>query len=154
MCRRIEHYRIQRFRGYEFVPPEVYAALGERVFQYIIDVRTQVTADQLRKFFGVPVLINDWWWKKRQGISRRRWKTMRGYRPPRSRTGARYSQHRFGRAFDCTIVGVSATQARDVIINHASKFPYITRIEDNVEWLHVDCANVFHRGIYLFNGPS
>lgn len=161
MCERINYYCPRHFKAYELVPPEVYDApfidgkkFGERALQFVLDVRTLITADTIREFFAVPVIINDWYWQKRKGVPRRKWLTQRGYRPPKSCIGARYSQHRFGRAIDCTLVGITATAARDIIVNHPSEFPYITRVEDNVSWLHVDCANVFHRGIYLFAGPS
>jgi hypothetical protein len=150
MCERIEYYTPRHFKAYEFVPPEVYAELGRDALHFLVDVRTLITADQLRDFFGVPVLINDWYWKKKQGVPSRKWKTQRGYRPPKSRTGARWSQHRFGRALDATVVGVSATEVRDIVVNHPSVFPYVTRVEDKVNWLHADCANVFHHGIQLF----
>jgi hypothetical protein len=150
MCERIEYYKPKHFCAYEFVPPEVYEALRARSLSYVMDVRTLITADQLRTFFGVPVIINDWYWKLQQGVKRSDWLTQRGYRPPKSKTGAKYSQHRYGRAIDCTLVGISATEARDVVVNHPSQFPYITRVEDAVNWLHVDCANIFHHGIKLF----
>jgi hypothetical protein len=150
MCERIEFYRPQHFRAFEFVPPEVYNHLGARSLTFVMDVRTLMTADKLREFFGVPIIINDWFWKQQQGIPKRDWLTQRGYRPPKSKTGAKYSQHRFGRALDCTLVGISATEARDIVVNHPAQFPYITRVEDAVNWLHIDCANVFHHGIQLF----
>ncbi len=150
MCERIEFYIPKRFRAYEFVPPEIHEALGARSLSYVMDVRTLITADQLRTFFGVPIIINDWYWKREQGVARKDWLTQRGYRLPKSKVGAKYSQHRFGRALDCTLIGISPTEARDVVVNHPAQFPYVTRVEDAVNWLHVDCANIFHHGIKLF----
>jgi hypothetical protein len=48
--------------------------------------------DALRDKFG-PITVNDWSWGGTFKES--------GYRSATSRTGAKYSQHRYGRAFDC-----------------------------------------------------
>lgn len=148
MCNLPQQYRPTHFIAQEFLPPREFNQWGERGMYLFMDVRVLITADQIREFFGARVRINDWEW---DGHLRNR-----GYRPdsyydqqktPAYKSG---SQHRFGRAADCEIQGVSAVDARDVIMNHQDKFPWIRRLEDDVKWLHFDVANTFHHGIHLF----
>lgn len=129
------------FKPYELVSKRMYNLLGSTVFQYFDD-RILITLDTIRTFFGSPVTVNNWKWGGKYQY--------RGYREGAYRRGARYSMHRYWRAIDCKIKGVTATEARDVIMNHQKTFPYITRMEDNVSWLHFDNKNVNHHGILLF----
>ena len=134
-------YVPKHFKFYELVPHEIYLEFGEGS-RFLFDDRILRTADQIREFFNKPVVCNNWYWGGR--------KNFRGFRPADCTIGALFSQHKFGRALDLTINGVTSVQARDIIMNHQAQFPYITRIEDNVPWLHIDCANVHHNGIHLF----
>ena len=52
------------------------------------------------------------------------------------------SGHVFGRAFDITVSGMSAEDARQSIIETSDKLPYPIRLEDGVSWLHVDTMNL------------
>jgi hypothetical protein len=146
-------YQPKYFKAYEWLPPAEYAQFGERGLFYFIDVRILITADQIRKFFGVPFTINNWYWKI--GIPEAT--EFRGYRPERFYKQNNLnsilsgSQHRFGRAGDGDLKGITATEARDVIMNHQASFPFIRRLEDNVRWLHFDVANTHHNGIHLFS---
>lgn len=142
------YYKPQHFAAYEFLPPREFKHWGERGMHLFMDVRVLITADQVREFFGERIRANDWHW---DGPFRNR-----GYRPDNyydQQQKSAYksgSQHRFGRALDCTIDGVPAVQVRDIIMNHQQEFPWIRRLEDDVDWLHFDVANTFHHGIHLF----
>jgi hypothetical protein len=48
------------------------------------------------------------------------------------------SPHLFGMAVDCDIKGLSAGQARQIIIKNQKVLLYPGRIESNVNWLHFD----------------
>lgn len=143
-----EDYQPRHFKAYEFLPPREYNHWGERGLYLFMDIRVPITADQLRDFFGATIVGNDWKWGGRH--------RHRGYRPDRyydQQQQSPYksgSQHRFGRAFDCKISGVTAIEARDIIMNHQDQFPWIRRLEDDVSWLHFDVAHVHHHGIHLF----
>lgn len=137
-------YKPKYFRSQELIPPEVWKVHGENGMHLFIDVRVLMILDRIREFFGAPVTVNNW---HRGGKFK-----YRGYRPDAYYNGAVLpaSQHRFGRAADLDIKGVTAVQARDIIMNHQAQFPFIRRIEDDVNWLHFDVANTFHNGIHLF----
>ena len=139
------YYKPLYFKPQELLPPEVFNVHGVRAVDLFMDVRILIILDTIRTFFGAVVTVNNW---HRGGEFK-----YRGYRPDTYYAGAAAqpaSQHRFGRAVDMDIQGVTAAQARDVIMNHQPEFPYIQRIEDGVNWLHVDVANTFHSGIHLF----
>jgi hypothetical protein len=155
-----DYYLPKCFAAYEFLPQWEYERYGDGGLRYFMDIRVLITADQIREFFASPCYINDWYWKRKQNVPECRWRQYRGYRPDRYYANVvqtpgdpvpSMSQHRFGRGSDMTIKDVTPTQARDIIVNHSEQFPWITRIEDDVSWLHFDVCNDFHNGIHLFN---
>ena len=135
-------YEPRWFEPWEFVPPAVLEAHGETRALMVMDYRMLKTADALRAHFGVPVTVNNYKWGGKNKY--------RGFRPANCTVGAQWSQHKYGRALDCTIHGITAQEARTEIVREAQHFPYITRMEDEVDWLHVDCMAVVGSGIWLF----
>ncbi len=138
----MQFYRPKHFKLYELVPKATLAHMGERAW-LLLDHRILIAGDQVRDFFGAPCTVNTW----HDGGD----KDSRGWRPGDDPDGAEHSQHKYGRALDLIIQGVTGAEARDVILNHQEHFPFISRIEDGTPHLHFDCAPVFHRGIYLFD---
>lgn len=49
------------------------------------------------------------------------------------------SSHCNGAGFDFTVMGMSAEEARRAIENNNHLLPFPVRIEDKVNWLHIDC---------------
>jgi hypothetical protein len=107
-----------------------------------LDDRMIKTADVIREYFGKPVQINTW-----ASGGDRRWS---GLRDQSCTIGADISQHRYGRALDMIVCGIPAEEIRAEIIANQECFKYITRMEDGVSWLHIDCAPINHAGVYLF----
>jgi hypothetical protein len=110
----------------------------------VLDNRIVETAEQIRNFFGRLVIINNW---ERGGKYQ-----YRGYRPQHCGIGATYSQHRFGRAIDFDVKGLSADYVRSEIIASQKRFEHITRMEEDVGWVHVDLMYTGVDEIYLFKG--
>jgi hypothetical protein len=133
-----KHFKVQ-----EFVPEAVYCELGD-MSMILIDSRMVRTADAIREYFGVPMNINDWHFGGGNQY--------RGYRTSGCRVGAKWSQHKFGRALDI-VSRIPASEMRKAILDNQEDFPFISAMEDGVDWLHVDCRNVDRKGnIYLFKG--
>ena len=62
------------------------------------------------------------------------------------------SAHALGRAFDITVSGMEAEAARKIIIDDSDKLPYPIRLEDGVNWVHVDTMNLCNgKKVTLFN---
>jgi len=133
-------YKCQFFKIQELVSSAVYDDRGQKAWS-LLDERALKTLDKLREVFG-SVTVNDWLW----GGSNE----FRGFREPSCKVGAKYSQHRFGRAFDCKFRSVSADEVREYILQNPNEFPYIASIEMNVSWLHFDVRN-YGPGILKFN---
>lgn len=90
-----------------------------------------MSLDAIRMHYKRPVTVNNWF---KGGTF-----TLRGLRPMNSVVGAKYSQHKFGRAADFNVQGISPEQVRNDI--RSGLFPLITCIENNVSWVHIDVRN-------------
>lgn len=128
----------QYFDLREFVPPEIWGRYGEKSI-WFVDPKVFAIASAYREFFGVPVIVNTW----HNGGQL----TYRGYRPPDTKIGATFSQHRFGRAFDCHFVGLTVQEAYKRICDNFAPFAAVglTTLEDVAHtptWLHSDCRAV------------
>jgi hypothetical protein len=126
----------------EMVPPEIWNVWGERS-RWFVDCRILWTRQALEEYFQKKVKVNDW----HLGGSFRN----RGYRLPDSSTGARLSQHRFGRAIDADVIGLSAEEVRTEILTHPEEaaFQFITTLEEGTSWLHADCRDTVGKKIQL-----
>jgi len=140
-----EHFEIRELVWPEFF--EVNKDYGERLF-LALDARALACLDALRRRFG-PLTVNDWAWG---GLFR-----LSGLRPMGSGTGARLSQHIFGRAFDCKFRDVTADEVREDLLawqaagrpprsaadTRAEAYSLICRIErvPDMSWFHFDVGN-------------
>jgi hypothetical protein len=121
----------------EFVPPGVWREFGEKS-RWLLDPKMLDLAQFYRDFFGAPVYVNTWavnWVDKNF--------TLRGFRPPQTTTGAHYSQHKFGRAFDCNVQKMTPDEVRGVIKDNSQKFMEegLTTLESGeiaTTWIHSD----------------
>lgn len=128
------NYRPRHFIVQELVPPDVYEARGEAAWE-LLDPRLLASLDRLRAFFG-PVTVNNWHWGGAYRES--------GLRSTQTAVGARFSQHKFGRAADCKFRDVTPQEAFERILAAPDDFPTITCLEDVAHtptWLHVDVRN-------------
>lgn len=118
----------------EFVPPQIYKLYGEKAL-WFVDPKVITLATAYREFFKLPVVINNW----HNGGSY----SYRGYRPPRVNIGGEYSQHKFGRAFDCNIGSMNELQMFTAVKDNFEYFKKfgLTTLEDyrfTDGWLHSD----------------
>lgn len=61
------------------------------------------------------------------------------------------SAHMLGKAVDCNADGMTAQEARRLIIEKQELLPYPIRLEDGVSWLHIDLYdNGKKEKVYLF----
>lgn len=125
-------YRCKYFNIRELVPEELYNRYKDWCWN-LFDDRALITIDRLRYAYG-SIIINDWLWGGKNHF--------RGFRPPYCDVGAEYSQHRYGRAFDCIFTKTTAQAVRDDLINNGGHcFEFVTAIEDGVDWFHFDVRN-------------
>lgn len=115
----------------ELVSPAIYEARGERAWE-LLDCDALVMLQQLRDTFG-PCTVNNW---HLGGAFKES-----GLREAGTSTGAAYSQHKFGRAFDCKFRDCSPQMVAEYIVKHPGAFPLLTTIEDTAftpTWFHFD----------------
>ena len=124
-----KHFKVQ-----EFVDPDTYKVRGDAAIS-VMDWRILWTADAIREYFTVPLIINNWCYG-----GDRQWS---GIRYSNSPNYSQFSQHTYGRAIDFIIKGVDASNIRKEIINKPNEkaFQYITTLEDfsGMGWIHLDC---------------
>jgi len=114
----------------ELVPREVYQRFGD-FSVWFLDQKTIQVLQQLRDTFGTCI-VNNWSSGGKFNYS--------GYRQPDCKVGASFSQHKFGRAFDCKFTKATADEVRQAI--QADKTFWLEQglscYEDNVSWFHFD----------------
>lgn len=127
----------------EFVCPAIYSRLGEKSI-WLIDQKIIDLANFTRDFFQKPVIINNW-------HSGGQYKES-GLREMMTTTGAAFSQHKFGRAIDIKIPGLTAEFIRGEIMANEYKFiaKGLTTIEaDTPTWVHLDTRNTGLKDILI-----
>ena len=122
------------FIAQEFIPPDIYRLIGDLSIK-LMDPRILETADAIRERYG-PTTINNW-----HSHGSRQWS---GLRIEGCSYGTAKSQHRFGKAIDCLVSGMTAEEIRQDILKNPLWFPHIRGIELGVSWLHVDCRDGDH----------
>jgi hypothetical protein len=128
----------------ELVPLVIYRKYGKHSYMFI-DERLPGLLQFTREFFDSPIILNTWWNFGSRG------RTWSGYRTPNPKqngihVGAKYSQHKTGRAADLvfpvlTKKGMSYEDIRNVIrANHVEFMKHgLTTIERSTPtWLHMD----------------
>jgi len=100
----------------------------------VFDYRLKYTMDRLRVRYG-PLVANDWYWG---GVNQ-----YRGWRPTDCIIGAKFSQHKYGRAVDLKTGRGSKKTVQEIrgdILKDPfnEDFKYITCLEMNITWLHFD----------------
>ncbi len=124
-------YKCLYFDIKELVSSRVYDARGEKAWA-LLDPRALQTLDALREKFG-PCTVNDWAFSGANEF--------RGFRESQCEVGVKYSQHRYGRAFDCHFKNATAEEVRAYILANHNEFSFISSLEMNVSWLHFDVRN-------------
>ena len=140
-------YESRYFKIVEYVPPEVFKQFGEEAW-WFVNPRLVMMDDMLREYFGVPVIINNWWSKNGKTGGNR---VASGFRPASCTVGAALSQHRLGNASDKLFKGLDQLKVQKEIISKPNLFPYITAIEVGVNWVHTDVRNSFSTEIIQFD---
>lgn len=136
-------YKPEFFELEEFVSAPVFDRFGQSAW-WFIDVRIVWTADAIRHYFDRAVKINSWKWGGPFQF--------RGFRPYQSADWKPWSQHSFGRAIDFDVQGMDAQAVRSEVLAHQKDphFRFITAIEDDVSWVHVDCRDTGKSEIMVF----
>ncbi len=147
ILRRIKRY----FKIYELVGKETYEVHGERAWRFL-DTRLLRALLIVREGLGKGIIANNWHGGGRfderglrtnvQGIFKGYFKKKKLY----------LSAHVMGKAVDFDVIGMKAEAVREWIVMNQGRFPFKIRLENNVNWVHID---VIHEDknpkVYLFD---
>jgi hypothetical protein len=127
----MSYYQPAYFSLVELVDKITYVKFKETAWSFI-DPYLLISLDNLRKYLGKPIYVNNW--DSGGDFS------FRGFRPKYTNVGAEYSQHRFGRGVDFDVKDMTAEEVRQVIIKNKDLdiFKHVTTLETNVAWCHLD----------------
>ena len=125
----------ENFNLDEFIHPDYMRKFGKNAL-WFIDHRIVTIAQELRTDLGVPITINNYETGGQYKSS--------GLRVQSAKIGAKYSQHKYGRAIDCKFKGVTIQEAFDFLMHNQGKYfnlglTTIENIEHTPTWLHLDC---------------
>ena len=135
----------------ELVCKHVYERYGEKAAMFLDDKLIETLNVIREQILCAPMTVNNW----HAGGNF----TQRGLRcnicelvKNKTDAGRLYlSAHMLGKAVDCSVEGMTAEEARRLIIDKQELLPYPIRLEDGVSWLHID---VYDNGkgekVYLF----
>ena len=131
----IEQKFRQYFKTYEIVSKYEYDFKTEDEIYALFTNEIKAVMVHIRESVGLPMIINNW---KNGGQFQ-----FRGYRNEACSVGAKKSQHREGNAFDFHFLGKTGEQGRELIILKAMvNLLHPIRIEEGVNWCHIDCKKV------------
>lgn len=133
----------------ELVCPHVYEIWGDSAWQFLDDRMLENLAF-IREGIGKPIIVNNW--AKGGEYSQR------GLRCTRcifviEKVDLRkvyLSAHIQGKAVDFNVVGMTAEEVRQWIIEHADELPYPVRLERWVGWVHIDTRVCSYEKVELF----
>ena len=133
------------FKLAELLAPEYFE---DQIASWIlIDDRLKVNLDWLREKLGVPLTINNYSYTKSKNPKYIR--RYSGLRPMNCKIGAKNSRHKYGLAADIISNAITASSMRKFLKDHASEIPYPIRVEQGVNWLHMDVDNPSKKIIYF-----
>lgn len=142
----MRYHKVRNFKAWELVPPEIYQAKGDDSLG-AFDARILWTLDAIREFYDRAVTVNTW--HEGGKFSQRGLRT-----DPAMLLKTPLTQHRFGRAVDFDIDGITVEQFRADARGPklATVLQYVTRIEagKEVTWNHIDCMAVPGTQIIFF----
>jgi len=135
------------FQLKELVCPHVLAKYGERAWMFL-DSRLILNLDTIRERIGKPIYVNT-------GNL-----TQRGLRCPKCqivkdkiKAGELYmSAHTMGKAVDFNVRDIDADVMRLWLAKNGHLLPYPIRLENDVNWVHMDVFESFtDQKVYIFN---
>jgi len=122
----------------ELVCPDVYKKFNERAWQFFTTDALYGLLLLRETILCRPMYINNY----KRGI------TQRGLRCNlcalvKGKASVYLSQHLFGNAWDFTVAGMTAEQARREIKAKADLFPSQIRLEKDKSWVHIDFLSMY-----------
>jgi hypothetical protein len=118
----------------EFVPKEVYDVFGLKS-AWFIDIRIVYICQFLRDYICKQLTVNDWYFGGNYNNS--------GFRKSDTTIGAVMSQHKYGRAVDIKIEGLTPQEIEFTVVNQWIELRRLglstmEKIDKTPTWVHLD----------------
>lgn len=142
---------IRQLRNYfqvsELVCPHTHSEWGERSWQFLDTAYLENLLVIRRDILKAPMVCN-------HGNQRQRGLRCNMCDLVRQKTSVYLSSHKFGKAGDFTVKGMTAQEARQRIKDNAHLLPHPLRMEADVSWLHFDVLPQYgiNQKVYEFKG--
>lgn len=135
------------FQIRELVCPHTHSKWGERSWQFLDTAYLHNLLVIRRDILKAPMVCN-------HGNQRQRGLRCNMCDLVRQKTSVYLSSHKFGKAGDFTVKGMTAQEARQRIKDNAHLIPYPLRMEADVSWLHFDTLPQYgiNQKVYEFKG--
>lgn len=128
--------QVKKYFGiHELVCRDVYKKFGEGAWMFLDTDLLHLILILRTEIFKSPMTVNNWAVKgsfSQRGLRCNRCELVKSKQAPY------LSAHILGKAIDCDVKGMTAEQARQMIKANIDKIPFNIRVEDRVNWLHVD----------------
>lgn len=142
MAEFLRQYKPAHFDTRELVSKAMYEKRGEKAISllcphilYSMDtLRVYLTDLTPSQPWKGALTVNDWMYGGRIHA--------RGRRAPGDNDYSATSQHASGTALDAVSKYYTAQELRNIIIENRELFPYVTCLEGDVSWLHMDSRNL------------
>lgn len=122
----------------ELVSEAVYKKWGERAWKFLDEKLLNVLIILRRDILRVPLVCNDWKYggkNQQRGLRENTSQIVKD----KTNNGVMYlSAHNFGKAVDLVSSKMQACEMRKKIMENSFMLPCQIRMEDGVNWLHVD----------------
>lgn len=136
---KLRSYKPIWFKVWELVSRAAWGKRGERALMGI-DTRLLITIDTLREILTeidptkAALTCNDWMIGGNRQYS--------CLRLPSDQYYSEFSAHSRGQGIDLISSHYTADELREIIIKNRDRFPYLTRLEIEVSWVHLDVFNL------------
>ena len=142
-------YRPQFFTLDELVCPDVFNKFGDMAWQFF-DEKAVITLDWVRRTLNKPITVNNW--HSGGDFTQRglRCSTCQLVRDAALSNKVYVSPHMLGKAFDFDVEDMDASEVRVWLAVNKANIPYNIRLENNVNWCHMDVEDTGLK-VYLFN---
>jgi hypothetical protein len=137
------------FKIEEMVCPHVYNAFSDQAWSFF-DMRLLITLDRIRELINKPIIINTW--KDGGQFDERGFRCIKCdlVKTAIAENKIYVSPHMTGQAVDFDVQGLVAEEVRNWLVVNRMKLPYQIRLEQDVNWVHLDTRAFKDERIHFF----
>jgi len=129
---------IENFIIQELVSENVFKKYGEDICWAFFDQKLLINLEFIRRELDRPITVNTWHIGGRFSQRGLRENTSQLVYDKTVRNKTYLSAHVLGKGVDFDVKGMTAAAVRSWLISNRHRIPYPFRIEEDVDWVHLD----------------